>query len=719
MNEHKRINEMLTDFALGQLSQEQAEQVESHLAECSLCSVELKRLQSLLDYTDKINRISIEEQACETAKLNIFETVENENTKAKILPIKRQENIWRNIMKNPITKFAAAAIVIIALMLILQNNSVNIVSPAFAFQDVIDAMQKAKWSHTVMTIVELNSDNAEESNIIDRTEGWQSVDPLLSMTIENNGKITCREEDLGKTSTYDPESNIITEEYKLPSDSIENYTSLSDMFRAQIADINERFEKVKYEESVLDGQPVTVIKVDYTSKEGLHSIISIMVDPERFLPQKMVVHQSYAKENKSGKVEFLIDYPDSGPRDIYEAGAPRNTEVVVVDKRGNPETIEALKPYKNARQNIVSKYIMISTFGTKSRIEDVVVMYMDDRKERQETHYVFKPGDAFYEMWPVYSAAMGTTFDSLLQWSRLYRAGSVTIHLYDGRYEYGFVKDDADKWTAKDKEYFPDYNPIGKLAEWGWPFFSYDSVRIENEYSQEHGLLCFERKTDANIENDILIEAAQRLLYYIDPQHDYILVRQEKYGHRAIKEKPSINEIKFDPNEIPSELFSLTEVVEIAQTDTGQWYPKKIKYHSRGWNMNGELLPLRESHTRTILLKTELELPADIFNPDKVIPESSQIEPSLRLSYDEIVKETIEAIDSRPDWPTPKELVEAYWQARNVKDYDTMSLYWPGSATWNENVLANEKPVEYVFGEVEYSDYGGAYVPYAAKSYYL
>ena len=135
--------------------------------------------------------------------------------------------------------------------------------------------------------------------------------------------------------------------------------------------------------------------------------------------------------------------------------------------------------------------------------------------------------------------------------------------------------------------------------------------------------------------------------------------------------------------------------------------------------MNGELLPLRDNDIRIIFLETERELPASIFDPDKIIPEDSQIDPSLRLSYDEIVKETIALIDSQPDWPEPKELVEKYWQARNIKDYDTMALYWPGSATWNEKLLANEKSVEYAFGEAEYPYSGSAYVPYADKSYYL
>jgi len=117
-------------------------------------------------------------------------------------------------------------------------------------------------------------------------------------------------------------------------------------------------------------------------------------------------------------------------------------------------------------------------------------------------------------------------------------------------------------------------------------------------------------------------------------------------------------------------------------------------------------------------LRTDCEFPTDIFAPDKVIPEGGQAQQSQRKSYKEIVNEAIKIIDSREDWPEPKELVQRYWQARAAKDYDTMAILWPGSATWNQKVLANEKPAEYVFGETEFPQYGGAYVPYAEKTYY-
>ena len=80
MNEHKKINKMLTDFALGELSKQQASKVNKHLAGCDMCGNELKRIKALLNYTEKVTKLSADEKTCESAKLKILQTVEFEKT---------------------------------------------------------------------------------------------------------------------------------------------------------------------------------------------------------------------------------------------------------------------------------------------------------------------------------------------------------------------------------------------------------------------------------------------------------------------------------------------------------------------------------------------------------------------------------------------------------------------------------------------------------------
>ena len=535
---------------------------------------------------------------------------------------------WRIIMKTNITNIAAAAVIFIAVMLILQNGSVNIETPAFGLDDIATAIQNAEWIHCTMTLEEL-SGNTDDSpmGIGEGWESWQSVQPSLSIEKHSNGTIYFTEEDIAKTSIYDPESNIINVKYKQLSDSQETYASISDMFTAQFTDIKNRFDKVKYEEGVFEGQPVTIISIDYTSEGGLHSIISIVVDPETYLPKKTCIQQAFLKKNLTAKMTGIYDYPKSGPVDIYELGAPQDAKVVVIDSidmRDNPELIEALTPYNKARENLVSDYILITTYQYGSSVHTITVTYNQGRRQRSEYHPVW--GSVNSEDDKIgYKEALGDSFDSMLKWSQDYensKGKNLSIHIYDGEYYYRAEKDPLDEWTINEKQQWPDHNPIGlnDLSDWGWPNIlpKNNVTKIENDYSRENNLIAFERILEPDIRRDgKLACAAQKDIHYLDPSRDYMCVRKEQF-HRMIRGGIEIKDVEFDLNEIPDELSSVRFVSEFGQTDNGQWYPKKIEKHSKRWDADGKEKPLSLSLIHTLYLKTNPEFPEGIFDPNNL-----------------------------------------------------------------------------------------------------
>jgi len=90
-----------------------------------------------------------------------------------------------------------------------------------------------------------------------------------------------------------------------------------------------------------------------------------------------------------------------------------------------------------------------------------------------------------------------------------------------------------------------------------------------------------------------------------------------------------------------------------------------------------------------------------------------------KTAYEKAFEKAITVIDNRENWPEPRDLVVAYWKDRNAKNYDKIEIFWPGSATWNRQVLENEEPIEYVFGEIQATEIEGhIIVPYATKGYY-
>ncbi|MBL7152730.1 MAG: zf-HC2 domain-containing protein [Phycisphaerae bacterium] len=111
MNTHEKINELLTAFALGELSPQESSDVEKHLAECPRCTTELEELRAVLECTDAMSQLSADEQACESAKQRILEA---EASRQTTKPPAMLESIWRTIMTTNRLKLAAAAVIVIA-----------------------------------------------------------------------------------------------------------------------------------------------------------------------------------------------------------------------------------------------------------------------------------------------------------------------------------------------------------------------------------------------------------------------------------------------------------------------------------------------------------------------------------------------------------------------------------------------------------------------------
>jgi hypothetical protein len=250
----------------------------------------------------------------------------------------------------------------------------------------------------------------------------------------------------------------------------------------------------------------------------------------------------------------------------------------------------------------------------------------------------------------------------------------------------------------------------------------YNGKLLENDYSHENNLLCIETHVPARIKDGKLIAAAYRELYYLDPQHDYICVREERFQHRQppYDYRPEVKDLDFDPDDIPSEPSSVTTVAELAQTDAGRWYPKKIRKDRHRWSDYGNGW---ESHvsteSTTVYLQTAPHFPEGIFDPNSLLPEGAQIrEPGAKTTFEKDFEAAMAIIDGRDEWPTPEEVARAYWQARATKDCNEMAVLWPASASWNRQLVENETPVEYVFGKASKAGGRNVVVPYTTKSYY-
>ncbi|MHC4641715.1 MAG: hypothetical protein ACYS32_08720 [Planctomycetota bacterium] len=301
---------------------------------------DLKETVSRLNIDDKPNpahRESLREQM-----LSVFDTSEEQ-------PISQSRPLWRTIMKSPTTKLAAAAAVIIAVLVGIHQVGDSIESVALA--DVIEAMQNAEWVHCHIVIDFTGVDEEIAKKYAGKGwEGWESVNPLRSIEKHNNGKIYFTEENKGKTSRYDPETNTITiVEYKNPFASQQDYASIGDMYIKQISEVEEQGDKVNYEEGTYEGYPVRIISIDVTSDYGRRTKMSLIVESETYLPKKLTAQQ-WKKGQYEGLISGTFDYPETGPKDIYALGVPQTAkiidtrEVIVAETKNEPKLIATPKP---------------------------------------------------------------------------------------------------------------------------------------------------------------------------------------------------------------------------------------------------------------------------------------------------------------------------------------------------------------------------------------
>jgi len=137
MNTHDKINELLTAFALGELSPQESSDVETHLAECPRCTTELEQLRAVLECADAMSRLSADEQTCQSAKQRILEATASKQTTTPPATLK---SIWRITMTTNKFKLAAAAIILIAAAISLDL----FLGGTITFADVIKPILNAR-----------------------------------------------------------------------------------------------------------------------------------------------------------------------------------------------------------------------------------------------------------------------------------------------------------------------------------------------------------------------------------------------------------------------------------------------------------------------------------------------------------------------------------------------------------------------------------------------
>ena len=611
MSKHENINELLTAFALGELSQQQASEVKTHLAGCPQCSKELKQLKALLECTGRIRQLSTDAQTCESAKQAIFEAVESEKNKHPSGLNIGPESIWRTIMKSPITKLAAAAVIVIAAFIVINQFGKPVSFITIAFADISEAMKKVPWMHQI--------NKGFERGIIGSSEQWFGFETKIHADKWSNGKASFWSLKERKRYKYDPENKSITIDYA-PDDNFPlNLSSPVLLLESLHKMLKEQGAEILTTEAEYDNQRVQLQEISLSSvgQNNESHTLKLYIQPDSKLLLAAQIKGTDAEGNVVMDGEVTFEYPNSGPKDIYDLGVPRTANVV--NNLPPADVSDILADYKSYRKNGVFSHIAIIIMKWPSQSAQsgaVKITYCNSNSMRTERR-IAKRRSA---NWSEYPNDNEPNFDSLLRWWTSDENSKLNeVFLFDGKHDY-YVYGLPDRLKSyRTKGHNPNHKSLNDIF---WPDISMwigpnrELKFVETDYTKNNNLICIKLLFQGRVilsRKDVSLP--QKRVYYLDQLRDYICTRQEYYQLQNApwqKDKTWLDGV--DPNVIPEDLTKLREVSEFARTDTGQWYPKKIKT----WLNNDMAESGEPTHIETIYLRTEPQFPKGIFDPKKL-----------------------------------------------------------------------------------------------------
>lgn len=549
----------------------------------------------------------------------------------------------RTIMKSPISKIAAAVIIIAVLIGINQfGGSVDIATIAFA--DITEAMQKVTW---MRVLPDENIGNQALSG-----EYWYSHKNKIRATKDTDGSVEYFDLAAQKKYVYKPKTDTVTISTFF-SDDDSDIMSRSETPFGAAETLVETLEKlgadVEVEKGKYNGTDVYIQSMTSTVENTLpFSVVKLFVDQQTHLLLRMEMHLKKAIETADGlhekppempdRIVSCFEYPENGPKDIYALGVPKTARIV--DNTISGQTQKVLDLYLACRENLPKRYILLITSTNRyGDIDQTELSYNDEPRQRYEKISVLD-----MQKWSKSKGAatainnLNKTFDSQFEWwTKTDIAGYgyhlYHIELYDGQYvhrlsyEYDHQKGlTQGTWKTIEKEYRLEKPNLAKDLTWlGWPNHilgnhPHEVSRriIEDDYSRENKLICVQvLRKGYKHSNSPGVSLPGEWLFYLNPEKNYICQKRLfKYTRDATWQTDPDWLDGVDPDKIEKDHYSLTQVLEYGRTESGAWYAKKLRnIYGSGLFENSENQQ-KQGRVDTIYLKEAPEFPEGIFDAD-------------------------------------------------------------------------------------------------------
>jgi len=447
----------------------------------------------------------------ETDRVILRELIEAHEKSKKMKSALDRPNIRRTIMKSPITKLAAAAVIIITVTIVVNWFGGSIDGSGIALGQIMENMKKMPW----MVMVTKGPEGV-------MAEQWLCFDREYWIAKTADGTITSYDYAKREQYKYDPSSDTITIDYlnvDMPHYISSPQSLLENLFEQVMEQAAKPGTEITQEVRQYKGRKLKIHKLAFSVNELNHRK-QLFVDIQR----NLIIRMLGSSTDSDGKVvinEAEFEYPEKGPSNIYDVGIPKSA--TVMNNLPPENVLEVLSKYQFHRENGPDRYIAIVTRGAQG----TRIIYRDGDLLRTEFYGYRNPNT-----WRENRKRIESNFDSLWEWWTDDNNSELTqVYLSDGKYGYySYGLPDKIRSYRVDRRN-PGHEALDTI---GWPILTY-SIRpdteakvSETDYSRENGLICIEFVRPGKVSQENTVTLPSRELYYLDPKSDYICVRRAK-----------------------------------------------------------------------------------------------------------------------------------------------------------------------------------------------
>jgi len=487
--------------------------------------------------------------------------------------VRAEPSVWRAIMKSRTTQLATAAMIVIALLIITRQFGGSIDGTTVVWGDVRDAFLDRPWVH-------LKYDNDAEQ--------WYDLKTGDHFFKDWDGRCVAIDHAANLRKTYNPVYGKHINENRpvvYPNDVIPPWEPKT-AWEAIVGPWEHMAQQggsghweVETAAEETEGQPRVRFDCYFNDAAGRRLLISqIWADPQTRLPMTIWKRLSLAdrEEQQREAITGTFDFPDHGPQSIYDLGVARDLPVAKsYDKVPLASVQEAIEAGTDALGRFPARYRAV--VWDNERTSEVEVVWRDGIRIHHN-HYFNLSADRT----PQHHLRLPATVAEVLDWAQT--QPPISTSMFDGQrtytreYVHPVYADSRDEVrVTRSRDGFL-LGMWSRPIELQWPWERRNPARFELIDDAPEAFRSYVGLRVGSADN--------RREYYIDPEYDYICVRNIWWKQRSGQWE----------KEREYEYSNLTRLPE------GQWYAAKrilVTYPdpergtSRGganWNIDIELL---------------------------------------------------------------------------------------------------------------------------------